>query len=153
MCEARRRARSALHQLAEQVQLDIADDAVADAIDQGGLEDLGKAPPQRQGDDDQGDGAQRFALGVDDQVVHRRLQDAQQQPRQGREHRRAQEGEGKALPSRRQIGPGHPSDDVPSFQFGVRAAGRHDAGEVERETRGVKRALSHKAIRLAPTSS
>jgi hypothetical protein len=112
---------------AEQFKLHVADDAVADAIDQGRLHDLGDRPDQGVGDDRQRDDDHRAGLGLDQQVVHRRFEQLDQQARQGRDHRRADQGDGDSLPARLEVGPPDARRQLAVGHFGWRGDG-HGVG-------------------------
>ena len=105
-------------QLAEELYLHIAHDAVADAIDHIGLDDLSQATTQRQRDDDQGNPRQRLGLGVGDEIVHRRLQDIEQQAGEHREQNRAQDRHRQTRPSWSEIRPGDAQGDVSACDGG-----------------------------------
>ncbi len=66
------------NQLAEQLHLDIADDAVADAVDERGLHDLAEATQDRIDGDGQRDAHQLAGLVSDQEVVGGRLGDLHQ---------------------------------------------------------------------------
>ncbi len=100
------------HQLAEKLVLDIADDAVADAVDEQGLDGLGEAAADGQGDDGKRQDEERASLWPHHQVVHRRLQDAEQQAREGGEDDGAGDRGGQGLPARREVVAGDARGDA-----------------------------------------
>ncbi len=97
-------------QRAEQIPLQIADNGVADEVDGDGLDHLGHAPAYGEGYNRQRKPHQGTCLGVHDQIVHRRLQQPQQQRLQPREQHRARQRQRQPRPVPRQICPRQPGD-------------------------------------------
>jgi hypothetical protein len=70
------------NQLAKEIELNVADDPIADAIDEKRLQGLSQASSQGQGDDEKRYSAECIGARMHDEVVHRRLEDLEQQARE-----------------------------------------------------------------------
>ncbi len=112
------------NQGAEQIPLQIADNGVADGVDGAGLDHLGQSPGYGEGDNRQRQPYQRPRLRMHDQVVHRRLQQPQQQRLQPREQHRAHQRQRQPRPAPRQVGPRQPGDHHARFALTDRVAHR-----------------------------
>ena len=92
------------HQAAEQLDLDLADHAVADAVDQHRLADLAGGPQQGDRGDGQGDVDEGRGVLVDEQLADRRAQEVGEAGAEGGHAGGADHRQQQRRPVRRQVG-------------------------------------------------
>ncbi len=111
-------------QMAEQLDLHVGHQLVADPVGQHRLDQLGQAPQHADPGDGQGDDHQGPRVGMQEQPAHRRFEQPGQQARQGAHQGGAGQGHGQARPMRRQIGVEHPRHQ-PAVRAGAWFGGGH----------------------------